>query len=280
MDTGLYGERHTPDGTISGSCFGTRADVLGAAAAEEGLLAPVSGGTQVVFSPFDIITLPLTCQAGTPFATALSLADLPATGLGYGPFDLVFDLPAEATSQGKVIQLVRRDVPKEQCPLNSQYSDACTLQIEGTVTFTRTGTHSGQPAPPTPPGDGGDDDDPPTPPVEDEGELLTPLVPGKTARLRGTRAARFTLRCPAGCTVTARVYAAGHSPTAARRRPLATRRLTLAAGRAKRVEIRFGKSARRAIKRSGGIRVELAARPRGGGPEERSAFQLRLRREL
>jgi hypothetical protein len=109
-------------------------------------------------------------------------------------------------------------------------------------------------------------------------DLLEPLV--RKAKLAGDgTATTFTFTCGAGCTLTARVYTGGGGPRAAAAGgPLATKRVTLAHGGTRKVTLRFGKAARRAIKRAGGARLDLSVKPLAGGKAVHRTVILRLGR--
>jgi hypothetical protein len=178
---------------------------------------------------------------------------------------------------GKVIQLVNQDVAVERCPLHNDYTTACTLHLEGQVTFVRTGQHTEQVPAQSPASDDGLLT--PLPPKPNDADLLEPLI-RKSAQLSADGArTTFTFTSGAGCTLTAHVHAAGGGVrAAASARVLATERVTLAHGGTRTVTMRFGTAARRAIRRAGGVRLALSVQPRAGGKAVRRSVTLKLRR--
>jgi hypothetical protein len=271
VDSSAYMEVHTPTGTVSASCAGSSTQPIAGPSITSSVLTPLDGGALLTVKPFADVTLLWTCTGPTTFPSALLLPNLPGPD-GNGPFDLAFTMPAQASSMGKVIQLVNKDVPTDQCPLRNASTTTCTLHLEGQVTFQRIGQHTEQAA--------ASDDDLLTPlgPKSQVEDLLTPLV--KKAKLAGDgNATTFTFTCGAGCTLTARVYGGGGGVRAASApAPLATKRITLAHGGTRHVTMRFGKKARRAIRRAGGVRLQLVARPLHGGRAVTRTLTLRLPR--
>jgi len=271
VDSNAYAEVHTPTGTVSATCAGSTTQPISGPSITESAPAPLDGGASLTVKPFSDITLLWTCTGPTSFPSALFLPNLPGPD-GKGPFDISFSMPAEASSMGKVIQLVSKDVPLDQCPLRNASTTTCTLHLEGQVTFQRIGRHTEQP----PASDG--DLLTPLGPKQTVEDLLMPLV--KKAKLAGDGSATtFTFTCGAGCTLTARVYGGGGGPRAASApAPLATKRITLAHGGTRHVTMRFGKKARRAIRRAGGARLQLVAKPLHGGRAVKRTLPLRLPR--
>jgi hypothetical protein len=264
-------EMHTPTGTVSASCAGSSTQPIAGPSITASVLTPLDGGALLTVKPFSDITLLWTCTGPSTFPSALVLPNLAGPD-GNGPFDIAFALPAEASGMGKVIQLVNKDVPTDQCPLRTPSTTTCTLHLEGQVTFQRIGQHTEQPPA------SGDDLLTPLGPKKTVEDLLTPLV--KKAKLAGDGSATtFTFTCGAGCTLTARVYGGGGGPRAASApAPLATKRITLAHGGTRHVTMRFGKSVRRAIKRAGGVRLQLVVKPLDDGRAAKRTLTLRLPR--
>jgi hypothetical protein len=271
VDSTAYMEAHTPTGTVSASCAGSTTQPIAGPSITASVLAPLGGGALLTVKPFSDITLLWTCTGPTTFPSALLLPNLAGPD-GTGPFDISFSLPAEASTMGKIIQLVNKDVPTDQCPLRNPSTTTCTLHLQGQVTFQRIGQNTEQPPP--------SDDDllEPLGPKKTVEDLLTPLV--KKAKLAADGSATtFSFTCGAGCTLTARVYGGGGGPRAASApAPLATKRITLAKGGTRKVTMRFGKKARRAIKRAGGVRLQLVTKPLHGGRATKRTLTLRLAR--
>jgi hypothetical protein len=263
---------HTPQGDVSADCAGSTAQPVSGPTVSSSVLTPLDGGALLTVKPFSEITLLWTCTGPSSFPSGLPLPNVPAAS-GEGPFDVVFSLPPDASTMGKVIQLVDKDVALDTCPLHSGYSTSCTLHLQGQVTFTRTGQSVVQP----PASDG--DLLTPLGPKPKPDDLLTPLISTRAKLAADGSRTTFTFTCGAGCTLTAHVYGGGgRLRAAAAARPLATKRITLAHGGTRRVTIRFGKAARRAIKRAGGARLELVAKPIGGGAAVKRTLALKLAR--
>ena len=278
VDSTAHLVQHSEQGTVTADCAGSQIAAAGGPTVTEAATAPLDGGALLTLRPFGMIALLWTCSGPVSFPTGLALPNV-ADPTGSGPFDLVFSLPAEASSMGKVIQVVNQDVPVERCPLHNADTTACTLHLEGQVTFVRTGQRTEQvPAAQAP----GNDGDLLTalPPKPSDADLLEPLV-RKSAKLSADGATTtFTFTCGAGCTLTAHVYAGGGGVrAAASARALATKRVTLAHGGTRQVTMRgFGRSARRAIKRAGAARLELTLTPTAGAKAVKRSVIVKLRR--
>jgi hypothetical protein len=259
-------ENHTPTGTVTAECTGNDGTVDVPAIVQNGGRPWPGADATVIVRPFGVLGLKWTCTGPTPFQAGYPLLNIPDAS-GQGPLDIAFTLPEEATTMGKVIQVIDQDVPTEKCPLRSAETTSCTLQIKGQVTFTRTGQHTEQPpasgttAPPA---------------FGDTPEALEPLVRRVKLKRDGSTTT-FTFTCGAGCTLIARVYTGGGGPRAASvAGALATKRVTLAHGGTRRVTIRFGKAARRAIRRAGGARLDISVKPLAGGKAVRRSVRLKL----
>lgn len=280
VSTTFHGEYHGPGGDTTGDCSGSAASPVLGMSIREGL-TPIGGGAKLIITPFSAVSLPWTCTGmGMSMDSALILPNLESEGYDQGPFDLAFDLPAEAMSMGKIIQLVDRDVAAGQCPLHNAYTVSCTMHSQGVVTLTRTRLSTGSddpddstPEPLTPPAT-----TPPGPTASDPETDLGPLVPRKGKIARDAKSASVTVGCTAACSITVQAYAGGAGVRAAARpRALATRRITLPAAGSRRVTERFGAAARRAIKRAHGVRIDVTAQPKGGGSAARGSVSLKLR---
>jgi hypothetical protein len=255
-------EAQTPQGTISGDCTGTKADPITGSLVSSPVLSAI-GGERVILRPFAFVAVPWSCTSqGLQFPSGLLTPNLPNAD-GEGPYDTVVTIPDEAISMGKYIEIVNKDVPLEQCPLKNATTVTCTLHLQGQVTFTRTGQHVVQveatPMDPTEPA--------PIEPLVTPEKVKSLLEAKGKAKLSGDGGTTsFTFTCGAGCTLVAHVYSAGGGlRAAAAPHALASKRIVLAHGGTKRVTMRFGKAARRAIRRAGGIRLVLSAKPIAGG---------------
>jgi hypothetical protein len=275
VDSTAHIEEYTPEGTVTGDCAGSQVVAAGGPTVTEVSTAPLDGGALLTLRPFGALSLLWTCTGPVSFPSGLALPNV-TDATGSGPFDLVFTLPREASSMGKVIQLVNQDVALDRCPLHSAYTTECTLHLEGQVTFVRTGQRTEQVPAQAPTTD--DEVLTPLPPKPSDADLLEPLI-RKTAKLAADGASTtFTFTCGAGCTLTAHAYPGGGGVRAAAiARALATKRVTLAHGGTRTVTMRFGKAARRAIKRAGGVRLALSVTPRAGGRAVRRSVTLKLR---
>lgn len=275
VDSSAHLVEYTEEGAVTADCAGSQIAAAGGPTVTEAATAPLDGGALLTLRPFGMLSLLWTCTGPVSFPSGLALPNV-ADATGSAPFDLAFSLPAEASSMGKVIQLVNQDVPFERCPLHNAYTTACTLHLEGQVTFVRTGQRTEQ-VPQAPATD--DDLLTPLPPKPSDADLLEPLV-RKSAKLSADGArTTFTFTCGAGCTLTAHAYPGGGGVrAAASARALATKRVTLARGGTRTVTMRFGTAARRAIRRAGGVRLALSVQPRAGGKAVRRGVTLKLRR--
>jgi hypothetical protein len=125
------------------------------------------------------------------------------------------------------------------------------------------------------PGDELDESDIPDPPGPLD-DLVIPM-PRKRAKLSaGAKQAKLSLTCPVACSGTATAYAVKRGAGAAAGRPLARVRFKGAARRTTTVVLRFRPSARRAIRRARGVRIQLRVSPRAGGKPVRRTVVLRL----
>lgn len=212
---------------------------------------------------------------------------------GSNPFDIAFSLPREALGMGYIEQLIPiQAFEGERCPHYGEYETTkCRLAwqakikftklwekpIDATATPTPTATSTPAPVPPAAP-----DDDwlvPLVPaPAPDDDDWLVPLVPAAKASLSSNaRKASFSVACAGGCTGTA-TLTAGTGPgarAAKARKPLAKTSFKVAKGRTRRVTLKLGGKARRAVKRAGGARVVV--RTRAGGKTTTTTLKLRLK---
>jgi hypothetical protein len=289
IDAQMHVSIPTPEGPVTGACSG-------------GLLTgPASGGwfgDGAIPTPdpnlesLDIRVLggigfllpACTGAAGSgPFSFALGSTD---EAIPSGPFDQAFDMPHEAIGMGKIIQLLQAHVADDHCPGSAEHTASCVLDWKATVTFDRIAQRvlgpgeGGQP----PSGGGSDLDDslipmpPPVDPGHDLDEDLIPMPPQRATLSRDATQAKLTLTCRVACSGTAAAYPAGRGARAAAAKPLGRARFSAAAGQPTTIRVRFTPTARRAIRRSGAIRIELHVAPRAGGATVRRTVVLRLPR--
>jgi hypothetical protein len=274
---GLLGSMAPPEGTIRG---GGEADFMGhgmsgdqpvktpgfcsatdqTVQAQSGSLSAIetrpSGGdvgAHLILKPFDEVAFPAECTGALANIPRVSVWDGsdPATA-----FDTAFFLPKEATEQGKIIQLVEQTpAQRAACALAQPWTKSCSLQWSGKLTFDLVDVLKIDP----------------NLSVDD---LLLPLEPqkpqpGQPKRTGGMRVPRrakvapdgsrasVQVTCPAGCSGVVRAYTAG--ARAASARPLAVRGFSVKPGRSARITLRFRGSARRAVRRAGGVRLVVTA---------------------
>lgn len=208
------------------------------------------------------------------FALSSPLPEDPFSG-GYGPLAVRFDLPAEATAAGKVIQLF--EGPAEghaaYCPeelAERAHKQACKVTFRGTITLTKT-TTAPPPLPPVvPPVPGDVPIVRPTRPAADPAAERKPLLPRQQARL-GAGASRLSFRagCSGGCDGTASIRIAG------RPRTVATIRLRVPRGASARtVQVTIPKSARRTLRRARGAVVVVALKDRASRRTSKVTLKL------
>src|SRR5262249_22498548 len=144
-----------------------------------------------------------------------------------------------------------------------------TVHSEGTVTFERIGAHD-EAQPDAPPPASPPATPPPAPPAE-TGKVELPTGHGDTEIARDGSELHVRVQCGLHCGgVRLNVY--GHNTGStmcgihifgagrpAHRRRLATKRVTVPDGGSRLVKFRFGRSARRAILRAGGVQIEVVA---------------------
>lgn len=193
-----------------------------------------------------------------------------------GPLAVTFQLPAEATRAGKVIQLFEGPAAGHAayCPedlAERPYKKSCKVTFHGTVTLTKV---DGAQTPRADPPVGG------TPGTDDD--LLEPLVPAKQRGRLDRTASRLTFRaaCPGGCTGTAsiRLPVSSTGPRAAARkrmRTVATLRFSVPrSATAATVRLSIPKRARRPLLRARGAVVALSLTDRVGRGTTKATLKL------
>lgn len=216
---------------------------------------------------------------------------------GAAPWTQTFDMPPEAVGQGKIIQLLDRTVTGVDCPGHRPGVTSCTLNWHAKLTFVKTAEDvliwPGDPDDllvPIPPGAGAT----PTPapaPAPTPAPATTPSTPTpgnsidfilsnvrKAATLATTGAsATLPVSCPSGCSGTAIATAAssGHASAAAAR-TLGRASFSVKPKGTKKVTLRFGAKARRAIRKAGAVKVAVRVKVPGAAAKQQT-ITLRLR---
>lgn len=266
-----------------------------------GSVAALDDDLHLWLRPFDAFDVGFDCPGldqhpGVSLNTAFGEAQYEdgTPEFGLQPFDATFTIPRDVIGMGYIEQLIPLQVFEgERCPhFLGEEVETCRLEWEAKIKLTTLsekpidgGTTppvqqpqtqppppSQPPAPPKPPA--------PKPDPEDD-DWLVPLVPAAKASLSQTAAkASFSVSCAAGCTGTASLTAGtgAKASTAARKRPkpLARASFKLAKGQTKRVTLKLGAKARRAVKKAGGARVVV--RTVAGGKATTKTLKLRLPR--
>jgi hypothetical protein len=244
-----------------------------------GGLEPLDGNLHLWLRPFDKYEVRFDCGGDSNPVVDLVLPsgadenaydDKGNVRFGHNPFDIDFQLPKDIIGMGYIEQLIpATTVVGAACPgwINDMTTE-CKLEWHATIKLTKLWERA---IPRTPPQPAPDDD------------LLVPLVPQRKAKLSrdGSRAS-FSVSCPAGCTGSASLTAGtGATPRAASAKvktakPLARVTFKVAKGKTRRVTLRLGRKARRAVRRAGGARVVV--RITTGGKRTTKTLTLRLPR--
>ena len=209
-----------------------------------------------------------TCTGGAGFAIQPHLVN------GVYGFDTWFSVPRDAIGMGRIIQLVHEEVTDKRCPYNLLGGADCNLTWDASITldkFYDTG----------PEGSGGSSNS-----SGGSGSGSGKAPAGRGVKVRPARAklsldaakATLLMTCLAddSCsgTVTA-TLSRGHRASAAKARVLARSKFTVAAGKTKRVIVRFSRAARRKIRHAGG--VSLRVRTVSAGSAAERVLSLRLK---
>jgi hypothetical protein len=274
----------TPEGPKVGSCTGKSWETPPQAPVMTGTTEKPEGATSegIYIRVMDGAGVRLDTCSGTLKGSTQGLF-LGSSVVGRtNAYETFFEMPHEAVGMGKIIQLIDRTVTGTSCPGYTDSTDSCTLKWKATVTFVRTfhaevgepevkpaPQEEQAPAPPSPPAPKDDLDDLfiplPDPPDSDD-DLFVPL-PGSAKLAPSGASASVAVLCPTGCTGTAvATPLARGARAAAARKALARTRFAAKPGRRTTVRLRFGARARRAVRRAGGVRIALSARPRGSAP--------------
>ncbi|HEX5911081.1 MAG TPA: hypothetical protein VFY44_11350 [Thermoleophilaceae bacterium] len=189
--------------------------------------------------------------------------------LGSGPLDAQFEIPHEAVGYGKIIQNIKGPGGAFCAGAHLAGTTKCAYDWAGDVTFTKTSetviSDVGEPGQAVAPS--GSASGQKTPASENLDELLVPLVPAKaaTADAKGSTVS-LTASCPTGCAGTAALTVAGAKASAAgkARKPVATMRFRVKAGKPRLVKLRVPKKAARALRKAGKGKLAVTLRPKRG----------------
>jgi hypothetical protein len=179
-------------------------------------------------------------------------------------FDTWFSIPRDAIGMGRIIQLVHEEVTDKRCPGNRVGNGNCKLTWDAAITldkFYDSGPETGG-------GGNGGGSGGTTKPAAKPRLKLGPASHSKAAVL---------VSCPADCsgTITATLPRRGHRSAAAGSRVLARSKFSVAAGKTRRVTVRFSRKAQRQIKHAGG--VTLKVRTVSAGKATERALSLRMK---
>lgn len=268
--------------------YGSSCRGAGAARNDEGRtrllsdpLAPLVGGA-LILNLADELTVEMACErtgrhggAGpSSFRIESALPEDELSGV-WGPLAVQFDLPEEAATAGKTIQLFEGPPQGHAayCPsglAGQAYTRECRVTFRGTITLEPTDLGIGRrtPEPPAPPAPPAPAPVPapaprpaPTPGLDDD--LLAPLVPAtQSASLnRSGSEVAFKAACPAGCAGTATLRL-----LRGRRRTLAVVRFAVGrSARPRTVRLTVPRRARGALRSARGATVKLVLRDRRSG---------------
>jgi hypothetical protein len=278
---------------VDGECTGESADAEIQSATIKGLSIPTAdGGRHLAVDLLDGVELGLPNCTGDGHPTSFDLDE--NVDAATGPFETTFEMPREAIGNGKIIQLLERRVTGADCPdHDGDAFKSCVLSWKAEVTFTKKSTETvtydddgddlfvpiapdgppapapaPAPAPPAPPAPGGRG------PVPGDDLFVPQTAQAKLSRTGAT----VPVSCPTGCTGEAVVTGVtGRARSAARPRPLARARFTVAPGGRTTVRLRFNARARRAIAKAKGVKLVLTAKPRGSAATVRETLTLRRR---
>lgn len=224
-----------------------------------------AGGANITVNPLAGLAFPANCTAAIYGGHGQLSVDVDPK-----QFEQRFNLPTEATRQGKIIQLVdATPAQRNKCSATVAIGD-CAFDWHGTLTFEFTGylgegeltpedlpelpagggAQPGQPQQPAQPGQPGQPDP--------DDDLIVPLpTGGKLARDGSSASVKVT--CAAACAGTVRAFPAGGSKaSAAAARPLASARFKARAGKPAKVTLRFPGAARRRVRSAKAVRLVVS----------------------
>ena len=246
----------------------------------------------------DSLSVTGTCDDGrSPGSTILGISGSDAE-FGDGPFDALFDLPADAIGNGQIAQRVSGGAAGNECPgFESGVTQSCQVQFDAIITFTRhdfsgvvdpveqlpAPTPQAPPAPPAPA---------PTIPRAPSDELIDNVRDAiedyldteriaddiKQAFQEYSNGTRVEMTCSGGCSGSVKTYAQGTPLAGATFRPVAAPRAAAAASTRRMVaRLRFDRRDRRLVRRRGVVTVKLAVRG-DDGRAYRTTLKVRTRR--
>ena len=245
-------------------------------------LVPLDGSVHMWLRPLDALQVQFACPGDEDVHPSVDIA-LPTADdayepdgtvkLGQNPFDIAFDVPRDIIGMGSIQQLdPARTIEGVRCPGYIQDETiSCKLQWSAKITLTKLWEKpiAGTTAPPPPP---------PVLTPDTDDDLLVPLVPNGKAKLRRDASkATLSVTCPAGCTGTATLSAAGRGARASAS-ALARTRFRVSAGATKRVTIKLRPRARRAVRRAGAARIVVRTLSGGRSTTRRLTVRVPRRR--
>lgn len=189
--------------------------------------------------------------------------------LGSGPLDAYFTIPHEAVGYGKIIQNIKGPGGGFCAGAHLTGTTKCGYNWTGEVTLTKTSetviSDVAEPRPVVVPSGAGSGSKEPT--AAEIEKLLTPLIPAKAAKAdaKGSTVS-LTASCPTGCAGTAALTVTGAkaSGAAKARKPVATLRFKVKAGKPRLVKLRLPKKAARALRKAGKGKLAITLKPKRG----------------
>jgi hypothetical protein len=291
IDAERYVSFPTPQGPLTGACSGSllAGPPGGGGLGESAIPTPDPNAERLdvrVLAGIGFILANCFGAIGGPESFTIDGSERPMPS---GPFDHSFDMPHEAIGMGKIIQLLDANVTGSRCPGHGDGTVSCALTWKATVTFVRTAQHTPPPGgnQPLPAGgDGGSDRDDclipmpqPDPTCPDPDLDLIPLPPKRAKLARDAKQAKLMLTCRVACSGSATAYAVKRGArSSAARRPLARSRFIGAAGQPTTIVLGFRPKARRVIRRTRALRIELRVASQAGGATVRRTVVVRLLR--
>jgi hypothetical protein len=188
---------------------------------------------------------------------------------GLNTYDTWFTVPREAIGMGRIIQLVHEEVTDRRCPDNLDRGADCRLTFEATITLDKVRDFelADGPAPELTPDDIPElPSGPPLTRVEADAVAVRALPASE-------RRAAVSVSCPAECRGTVTATLPGKP-----KRVLARARFAAPAGDSRRVTLRFTRSARRQIRRAGGVILRVRTVTAGRTDTQRVRLRLAARR--
>lgn len=240
---------------------------------EEEMLTPLTGEA-LNLRIADDVNVDWTCTGDERVSASPSYAMTDnSAALGSGPLDAAFEIPRDAMGYGKIIQRIQGPGRGFCAGAELAHTTECLYRWTGEVELTKVGeatipTGSQEPqvddsllAPLVPPAGKA--------PAPDLDDLLVPLVPASAAKAdaKGSTVS-FTASCPSGCAGTAGLSVGAAKASA--RKPAATMRFSVKAGKPRTVKLRLPKKAARALRRTGKGRLAVTLKPKKGKSVKRT----------